>query len=129
MIQESRTLPELEALESPLTVWRQHPLYEQLTSLFAARVREFAVTPGKELHPAPKTLTIPEGRRLTKRMLRATSIAELDSLVDRLRLRYTAGNRRDEVENFARVRRERLARITSSVEDVERRASATEKHR
>jgi hypothetical protein len=117
MIQDSRSIPELESLEAPLRAWQQHPLYEQLTSLFADRIRELATTHGADTQPPPKTLTAHEARRVTKRMLRTGSVAELDAVVDRIRLRYAAGATRDDVENSARIRRERLSRITAAVDD------------
>lgn len=117
MIQDSRTIPELQSLEAPLRSWQQHPLYEQLMSLFASRIRELATINGADIQPPPRTLKAHEARRVTKRMLRTGSVAELDAVVDRIRLRYAAGATRDDVENFARIRRERLSRITAAVDD------------
>jgi hypothetical protein len=127
MIRDARTLPELDALKEPLLAWHRHPLYENLMSLFASRIRQLAAMPGTDEQPPPKPLTKHEARRATKRVIRTASIAELDSVVECLKLRYAAGSARDEVENFARQRRERLNRLAGAVDDSAPSTPATER--
>jgi hypothetical protein len=111
MIQESRTLEELQSLETHLRLWHEHPLYQQLLTQFAARIRLLVATPNKE-RAAPRALKTHEARRVSKQIVRVGSVPELDALVDRIHLRFLAGARRDDVDSLARLRRERLERVS-----------------
>jgi hypothetical protein len=113
MIQESRNVAELEALERHLRMWQEHSLYQNLLAVFAARIRALVTASEKERSGAPRVLTTHESRRVAKQIVRAATIPELDAVVDRIRLRYLVGVRRDEVENLARLRRERLERLAA----------------
>lgn len=112
LIQDSRTLEELKALERPLGAWHDHPLYDDLLSAFTARIRALVAAPLSDRQQARRPLNTAEARRVTREIVRTATSAELDAFVQRLRLRYASSARRDEIESLARLRRDRLARFT-----------------
>lgn len=111
MIQQSHTIDELQSLEKHLRLWHAHSRYQHLLTQFAARIRVLVTTPDKE-RTAPRVMTTHDARRTSKQITRVTSVPELDALVDRIHVRFVAGPRRDEIDSLARLRRERLERVS-----------------
>jgi hypothetical protein len=111
MINDSRTLEELEALEQPLNAWHGHPKYSALLSAFVAKVRALVATPPPPRLKEQRSLSIAEFRRITRQLVRISTHAELDAFVERVHIRFGPTPRRDDFERLARVRRDRLSRV------------------
>jgi hypothetical protein len=111
MIDEARTLGELEALERHLPEHRAHPLYQRIVASFATRIRELDRTGDALRLRAPRLLTTSEIRRIARVIRRAASRGELEAIADRILLRFCGDPRRDELEALVRRRREDMDRL------------------